>query len=405
MFFTPPTQKRIYLDFAASTPLHPEVLSVMLPFLGNSFGNPSAIHSEGQKSRNAIEESRQKVATVLGLRPTGITFTSGGTESNNLAIIGLFKKLHASGRAYSDMEMITTKLEHPSISELIPTLEEKGVIVKLLEVNAEGKIQVPALEKLLSTKTVLVTFAYANSEVGVVQSVARLARVIRKFEKENATKIFLHIDAAQAPLWLPCKLEALGVDMMSLDVGKCCGPKGIGILAKREGVELSSVAFGGGQEQGLRPGTENVAGVAGAAKALELAQSGFQSRAEKVSKVRDEFFKMMNSYLTNVSINGALGEDRLANNINISLVGFDTEFAVVYLDSKGVAASTKSACAGAGSGLSTVVFAMIGDIERAKSTLRLTLGEEGTVEDMKEVLEILKKYQEKMSGIDLVTNN
>lgn len=399
MFFTRPSKKRIYLDYAAATPLHPEVLTAMMPFLENSFGNPSAIHSEGQKNRNTMEESRQKVATILGLRPTGITFTSGGTESNNLAILGLLKKLNLDGLDYIDMEVITTKLEHPSILELLPTLEDMGVTVKFLEVNEEGKIQVPALEKILTTKTVLVTFAYANSEVGVVQSVARLARVVRKFEKENNIKLFLHIDAAQAPLWLPCKLEALGVDIMSLDVGKCCGPKGIGVLAKREGVELSSVSFGGGQEQGLRPGTENVAGVVGAAKALELAQSNFQKRTEKVSKVRDEFFKLMESYLEKVSINGAMGEDRLANNINISLIGFDTEFAVVYLDSKGIAASTKSACAGAGSGLSTVVLAMTGDSERAKSTLRLTLGEESTVSDMKEVLEMLKKYQEKMSSV------
>jgi cysteine desulfurase len=399
MLFSQPSQKRIYLDYAAATPLHPEVLSVMLPFLENSYGNPSAIHAEGQKNRNAIEESRQQVATTLGLRPSGIVFTSGGTESNNLAILGLLKKLNEEGLPYVEMEVVTTKLEHPSITELVPTLEKMGVIVKFLEVNEGGKIKVESLEKILTPKTTLVTFAYANSEVGVVQAVSRLARVIRKFEKENNSKVYLHIDAAQAPLWLPCKLESLGVDLMSLDVGKCCGPKGVGILAKREGVNLASASFGGGQEQGLRPGTENVAGVVGAAKALELAQRYFSDRVAEVSEVRDYFFKHVDVYLEKVVVNGVLGEDRLANNINISLIGLDSEYAVVYLDKNGVAASTKSACAGAGSGISTVVFAMTNDKERATSTLRLTLGDESTVEDMREVLSILKNYQEKMSQL------
>lgn len=403
MLLSQPAKKRIYLDYAAATPLHPEVLSVMLPFLENSFGNPSAIHSEGQKNRKVIEDSRQQVATTLGLRPSGIIFTSGGTESNNLAVLGLFKKLNEEGHPYAEMEVVTTKLEHPSISELLPTLEKMGVALKFLEVNEGGKIKVDSLEKILTPKTTLVTFAYANSEVGVVQSVSRLARVIRKFEKENNSKIFLHIDAAQAPLWLPCKFEALGVDMMSLDVGKCCGPKGMGVLAKREGVNLASVSFGGGQEQGLRPGTENVAGVVGAAKALELAQRDFEDRVADVSEVRDYFFEHAHEYVERVVINGAKGEDRLANNINISLIGFDTEYAVVYLDKNGVAASTKSACAGAGSGISTVVLAMTNDKERAASTLRLTLGEDSTVEDMKEVLLILKKYQEKMFTADIIS--
>jgi cysteine desulfurase len=398
MFFTKKPQKRIYLDYAAATPLHKEVLASMLPFLENSFGNPSAIHAEGQKNRNAVEAARQSVATTLGIRPNGVIFTSGGTESNNIATLGYINNLHKKGTPYQDMEVLTTKLEHPSISEIIPVLEKLGVLVKYLDVNKEGKIQIQSLEQNLISKTVLVTFAYANSEVGVVQSVSRLARVIKKYEKENHTNIALHIDAAQAPLWLSCKLEALGVDMMSLDVGKCGGPKGLGILAKREGVEVSSVVFGGGQEGGVRPGTENVASIVGAAKALELAQKDFVKRVEQVGKVRDEFFALMDSYLKNVFINGALGEDRLANNINISLIGFDTEYAVVYLDKNGVAASTKSACAGAGSGESAVVLTMTGDKERAKSTLRLTLGEDSTTSDMKTVLEILKKYQEKMAG-------
>jgi cysteine desulfurase len=182
----------------------------------------------------------------------------------------------------------------------------------------------------------------------VVQNVSRLARVVRQFEKENQLKIFVHIDAAQAPLWLPCELERLGVDIMSLDTGKCNGPKGVGVLATRGNFNLTPILFGGGQEQGLRPGTENVMGIVGAAKALEIAQTTYQQRAVSVSKVRDEFISKLKGTLTEVKINGPVGENRLANNINISLPKTDTEYLVIYLDNHGVAASTKSACAGAG---------------------------------------------------------
>ncbi len=396
MFSLRPSKKRIYLDHAAATPLHLEVKEAMLPFLENSFGNPSAVHEEGVKARQAVEVARLKVATVLGIRPTGIIFTSGGTESNNLAILGLVKKLQKDGLPYSEMEIITTEIEHPSISALLPMLRELGVTIRFAAVDSEGKITVPALEAVLSAKTVLVTFAYANSEVGVVQSVSRLARTIRQSQKKNGTKIYIHVDAAQAPLWLPCTLERLGVDMMSLDTGKCNGPKGIGVLATCGGVTLLPILFGGGQEQSLRPGTENVAGIVGAAKALELAQATYQDRAEAVSAVRDEFITLLSEAIPEVLLNGPEGESRLANNINISLPKFDTEYAVVYLDARGVAASTKSACAGAGGGESKVVSVMTGDKARAKSTLRLSLGADTTRAEMETVLDILLEFRDKM---------
>lgn len=396
MFSLRPQKKRIYLDHAAATPLHPEVKKVMLPFLENSFGNPSAVHEEGVKARQAVEAARLSVATVLGVRPTGIIFTSGGTETNNLAILGLVKKLQKDGFSYSEMEIITTEIEHPSISTLLPILREMGITIRFVAVDSEGKITVPALEAVLTSKTVLVTFAYANSEVGVIQPVSRLARTIRQSEKKNGTKIYVHVDAAQAPLWLPCTLERLGVDMMSLDTGKCNGPKGIGVLATCGGVTLLPILFGGGQEQGLRPGTENVAGIVGAAKALELAQATYLKRAEAVSAVRDEFITLLREAIPEVLLNGPEGESRLANNINISLPKFDTEYAVVYLDSRGVAASTKSACAGAGGGESKVVSVMTGDSARAKSTLRLSLGVDTTRAEMEIVLDILLEFREKM---------
>ena len=395
-------KRRIYLDTAAATPVRKEVRAAMLPYLENEFGNPSAIHAEGIAARTAVESSRQKVATTLGIRPEGVLFTSGGTESNNLAILGRLKYLaRKEGIAYSDMEVVTTRIEHPSILSLIPVIEATGVTVRFVEVDEEGKITVAALEKVLSPKTVLVTFAYANSEVGVVQSVSRLVRTVRQFEKTHthSRRIVVHIDAAQAPLWLPCSLTSLGVDMMSLDVGKCNGPKGVGMLALRGNVPLLPILYGGGQEQGLRPGTENVANIVGSATALALAQADYKERAASVSKLRDSFIDLLTEALPEVLLNGPQGEDRLANNINISLPKLDTEYAVVYLDAQGIAASTKSACAGAGGGESTVVSTMTGNSERAKSTLRLSLSADTTLADAKATVTALVRFKNKMNEL------
>ena len=395
-------KRRIYLDTAAATPVRKEVRAAMLPYLENEFGNPSAIHAEGIAARSAVESSRQKVATTLGIRPEGVLFTSGGTESNNLAILGRLKYLaRKEGIAYSDMEVVTTRIEHPSILSLIPVIEATGVTVRFVEVDEEGKITVAALEKVLSPKTVLVTFAYANSEVGVVQSVSRLVRTVRQFEKTHthSRRIVVHIDAAQAPLWLPCSLTSLGVDMMSLDVGKCNGPKGVGMLVVRGNVPLLPILYGGGQEQGLRPGTENVANIVGSATALALAQADYKERAASVSKLRDSFIDLLTEALPEVLLNGPQGEDRLANNINISLPKLDTEYAVVYLDAQGIAASTKSACAGAGGGESTVVSTMTGNSERAKSTLRLSLSADTTLADAKATVTALVRFKNKMNEL------
>jgi len=403
MFFIPWTKrqpKRIYLDYAAATPLLVEVKKAMEPFLTDYFANPSAIHQEGSQAKQAIVKARQDIATTLGVRPGGVTFTSGGTESNNLAIIGLVNRLHREdGLPYNQMEILTTRLEHPSVLAVLPILRNTGVQINVVEVDREGKITLPALSAALTTKTVLVTFAYANSEIGVIQPVHRLVREIRRFEKKLQRKINIHLDAAQAPLWLPCRLPDLGVDLMSLDVAKCGGPKGVGLLARHGDVPLLPILYGGGQEEGLRPGTENVAGIVGAATALRLAQNTYKTRAEKVSAVRDNFFRLLPQFLPEAIVNGPLAESRLANNINFSLPGFDTEYAVVYLDKHGIAASTKSACAGAGGGESTVVLAISGDNKRAKSTLRLSLGEETAEGDLKAVIVILQKYLKKMFNL------
>lgn len=393
-------KKRIYLDYAAATPLDTKVAALMRPWETANFANPSAIHKEGVKARQAVEDARQQVATTLGIRKEGVLFTGSGTESNNLALLGYVKHLaRAQGVAYGDMEIVTTRLEHPSVGTLMPILEATGVKVKYVKVDETGVIASTALTEVLSEKTVLVTFAYANSEIGVVQPVARLSRVVREAEKRFGTKIAIHLDAAQAPLWLSCEMARLGVDMLTLDAGKCFGPKGVGVLAWRGGVEFLPIMYGGGQEQGLRPGTESVASIVGAAAAIAGSQSGYLKRAAAVCKVRDEAIELLFRELPGAVLNGPVGEDRLANNINISIPGFDTEYAVVYLDTHGVAASTKSACAGAGGGESVVVKEISGDSARASSTIRFTLGPKSTVSDMARVADILKRFCAKMNTL------
>lgn len=395
MFWKTP-QKRIYLDHAAATPVRPEVVQAMLPYLTEAYGNPSAIHTEGAQGRQAVENARTTIARLTRTRPEDLVFTSCGTESNNLTIYGYLRFLtETHGRAFTDCEIVSTRLEHPSVLEVLGHVESHGVVVKFVDVDADGKILLPSLQAALSPKTVLVTFAYANSEVGVVQDVHRLARVVKKYARETEQEIVVHLDASQAPLWLSCELDRLGVDLMTLDVGKCCGPKGVGMLVRRHGVELMPIMLGGGQEGGLRAGTENVAAIVGAATAFEIAQAGWVARSEQVQQLRDTFIEQLCA-LPGVVLNGSK-ENRLANNVNISLPGFDTEYAVVMLDKAGIAASTKSACSGAGSGQSGVVYELTKDAARAAATIRFSLGEETTEKDIEKVVETLRGFIEKMS--------
>lgn len=397
MKFLRKKKKRIYLDYAAATPVRIEVQQVMKPYEDRFFANASAIHQEGVTVRNAIESARERLARILKIRPTGIVFTGSGTESNNLAILGAVEARHETGVSYGDMEIISTKLEHPSIGKVLEYVEKLGVKVRYMDVDEDGLIKVPTLHALLTEQTVIVSFAYANSEIGTVQEVGKLARIVRAFEVKNDTRILVHVDAAQAPLWLPCQLDGLLVDILTLDAGKCYGPKGVGVLAMRHGVVLSPVLHGGPQERGLRPATENTVGIVGAVEAIVLAQEGKVKRANKVSILRDKMFVALN-HIDKVVINGSK-EHRVANNINISIPGLDSEFAVVSLDVAGIACSTKSACSGADGDGSSVVLEISGDTDRSTSTIRFSLGEETTSRDVLTAVEVLRKHVIKMRMI------
>jgi cysteine desulfurase len=392
LFNKKPKVSRVYLDHAAATPLVPEVWSVMETLYKTEYGNPSAIHAEGVSGKRHIESARSMIAKVLEIPAEGVVFTSGGTESNNLAIVGWVERLYQTGRPYTDMEIISTAIEHPATRNTLAMLQKRGVVVHEVAVDGVGRVNQEALRGLLSPRTVLVTVAYVNSEVGTVELIGALGRIVTAARGEIAPDVLFHVDAAQAPLWLPCVLPHLRVDMMSFDAGKCGGPKSAGVLAIRKGVTVSPILFGGPQERGLRPGTESVPLIVGGATALVRAQTGWRMRAIAVAAVRDAGIALINEKLPRVVLNGAMGDSRVSNNINISIPGIDSEFAVVVLDTHGVAASTKSACSSAGSGGSIVVQAITGDAARAASTIRFTLGEDTTIAHIQRAVEILEQH-------------
>lgn len=391
-------KSRVYLDFAAASPLGREAIEAMRPYLGSLFANPSAIHDEGRKARAAVSGARDLVARTIHVRPEFVNFTSGGTESNNLAIIGYLESLHEKGRAYDSMEILTTKIEHPSVTNAVAELKRKGVNVSYLPVTETGAVSVQDVSKIISEKTVLCTLAYINSEIGTIQPLHALKKVLREGEKKFNTIIALHLDAAQAPFWVSCQFDSLGADLLSLDMGKCGGPKGIGVLVRSRRVNISPILFGGNQEDGLRPGTENVMGIVGGAAALAAAQSAHKKLSTKVAHVRDEGIKILTA-IEGVVLNGATGEERVANNINVSIIGLDTEFLAVVLDKNGFAVSTKSACSGAGGGASTVVLETTRDAARANSTLRITLGPKNTVAQIQAVARIIANHQHQMAQL------
>ena len=388
-----PNKKRIYLDYASATPIRKEVAEKMQPYFGDTYGNAGAIHREGVQARKAIENARAELAKTLRVRPSGIVFTGSGTESNNLAIIGVIETCRKRGVVYEDMEVVSTRLEHASVLQVLEHLQSLGVVVRYAHTDEYGLIETTSFTECLTPKTVLVVLGYVNSEIGVVQHVSKLTRIVRAYEKKHGTSVLVHADAAQAALWLSCALDALAVDTLALDAGKCYGPKGVGVLVLKQGVTLVPYFFGGSQEHGLRPGTENTASIVGAVDALVRAQKNYVVRAKKVSILRDVFISQLLT-VPGVVLNGS-HEDRVANNVNISIAGIDSEFAVIVLDEQGIACATKSACGGAKGDGSAVVEAITGDKTRAMSTLRFTLGEETTLAELTHTTVILRVHIEK----------
>jgi cysteine desulfurase len=391
-----------YCDYAAATPVSPAVMWRMARAQWRYFANPSAVHQPGAAAAAVIADSRQQLARALGVRAAEITYTASGSEANNLAVRGVIEAKVAAGARYDELSIVTTRTEHPSVLAVVAALAARGVRVDYLPVTNEGYIDGAALKARLAAPATLVSFAYANSEVGVVQPVRRLVRAIKQVQPNT----LVHLDAAQAPLWLTCNRHQLGVDLLSLDAGKCNGPKGVGVLVATETVALAPVIYGGGQERGRRAGTENIAGIVGATLAIVAAQATYETRRARVYPKTQALVQALTKHVPGVVFNGPAFTDsvdtlqRLPNNVHISLPGFDTEYAVIYLDTHRIAASTKSACSGAGGGRSEVVYEMTGDTALASSTIRFSLDPKLKGDFARHIAQTLVEFCELQQRVD-----
>lgn len=386
--------KRVYLDYASAMPVDPAVFSVVKSHILAYFGNPGAHHEEGRTAKDALEKARCKVAEVVQVKKEEVFFTSGATEANTLAIVGHIEGLRKQGRTYRDMHVVTSAIEHVNVLKSVEALKEKGVLVSIVFPNEEGIITPESVTEVLTNKTVLVSIQYVNSEIGTVMPLRKIKQAVSKFN----TDIVVHADAAQAALFLPVLLERVGVDMMVLDGQKFGGPRGVGVLIKRRGVALAPLLFGGGQEGGMRPGTESVALAAGFAHALAHAQKEQVRRAKDITLLRNWTMNEIEKEISGVVVNGGK-ENRVANNINISVLGRDSEYLAALLDKKGYAVSTKTTCdSGEGQG-SDVVRLITGDEAHARTTLRITLGPATTKRDMGGFVKALKE------GVEFLDEN
>ncbi len=367
--------RRIYLDHAATTPLHPEVREAMLPCLGERFGNPSSIYGEGREARKAVEQARSQVAEALGAEPDEIYFTSGGTEADNLALLG-------AARARGGGHIVTTAIEHHAVLEPCHYLERMGYQVTLLPVDGKGLVDPGEVRKAITPSTFLVSVMHANNEIGTVQPIEEVSAVCRE------AGVYLHTDAVQTLGALDESVDGMGVDLLSVSAHKLYGPKGTGCLYARRGTKLEGILLGGGQERKMRSGTENVAGIVGLGVAMALAASERIRISERILSLRERLIDGILERVPYTSLNGDR-ERRLPNNANFLFDYVEGEAICLKLDLEGIAASTGSACSSESGEASHVLLALGIPREKAHGSLRLTLGRENTPEDVDYVLEKL----------------
>ena len=361
--------KPIYLDYNATTPHDPEVIAAMRPFLEVEFGNPSSSHLYGNAPQKAVAESRRQVAGLLNCRPEEITFTSGGTESNNHAIKGV-------ADAYGDKgnHIITSRIEHPAILEVCEYLEKNGMDVTYLPVDSQGLVSGSAVEGAITTRTILITIMHANNEVGTIQPIGEIARIAK------AHGVLLHTDAAQSVGKIPTAVDALGVDLLSMAGHKVYAPKGVGALFIRGGVKPARLMHGAGQESGRRPGTENVLEIVGLGKACEIAERDMDRNMTHMQHMRDRLYKEIKKRRGHVRVNGH-PQKRLPNTLSISFEGLEANRILDHISSR-VAASAGAACHADTIEVSEVLRAMDVPLNWAKGTLRLTTGRRTTEFDI-----------------------
>jgi cysteine desulfurase len=368
---------RVYLDHNATTPVEPEVLEAMLPYLSGEFGNAASIHSFGQRARAAVETARESVAALIGARPQEIVFTSGGTESDNHAIFGIVEAAGGHGK-----HVITTAIEHEAVLNTCQALEKQGVSVTYLSVDREGRIDLEALRHAMCPKTVLITIMHANNELGTVQPLEEIGRIAAEAD------VYFHTDAVQSAGKLPIDVRAMGVDLLSVSGHKLYAPKGIGALYIKSGTRLCQLLYGGHHQRGFRPGTENVAGIVGLGKAAEMARRSLAEDAKRVIALRDKLEDGLLARVPDSSVNGGRSP-RTPNTTNVLFHGVEGEALVIALDLKGLACSTGAACSSGAVEPSHVLTAIGHPPEEARASLRFSLGRHTTSEDIDIALQVV----------------
>jgi cysteine desulfurase len=390
---------KIYFDHSATTPLSSEVFEEMKPYFSEKFGNSSSLHFFGQEAKAALEDARKLVADVLVCSPAEIYFTSGGTESDNLALKGIIKSLEVKGHKYP-FHIITSKIEHPAILNTAEELESLGVEVTYLNVDSDGLINADEIKKEIKDNTVLISVMYANNEVGTIQPIEEISKVVlaTRETRENGLPIYLHTDAVQVGSYLSLNTKELGVDLMSLSGHKFYGPKGVGVLFRKKGVFLEPIQVGGGHERGLRSGTENIPGIIGFAKALVLAEKNKANNFKKVEELRDYLIKGMFAKIEDISLTGH-PKKRLPNLASFLIKRIEGESMLINLDLKGVAVSTGSACSSGSLEPSHVLKALGLPLEEVHGSIRISLGIHNTKQEIDYFLEVFPPIVEKLRAL------
>ena len=376
--------KRVYLDHNATTPVAPEVLAAMLPYLTEEFGNASSIHAFGQNARGAVEEARLSIAALLGARGPEIMFTSGGTESNTWAILG------AVAAAPGEIKhVITSAIEHAAVLDPCKALAERGVELTILLVDRDGTVNPEDVRHAIRRETVLITLMLANNEIGTIEPIEEIGKIAAE------KGILFHTDAVQAAGKIPIDVERLQVDLLSISAHKFCGPKGVGVLYVRPGTQLEPLLYGGHSERDRRPGTEDVAAIAGMGKAAELARAGMRQESDRVRLLRDRLEQELLRRVPQCWINGVRAP-RTPNTTNMTFPFIEGEAMVIALDLKGIACSTGAACSSGAVEPSHVLLALGLAPEDARATLRLSLGHQTTEEEIDFALETIPPVIERL---------
>jgi cysteine desulfurase len=374
---------RIYLDHAATTPTHPEVVKAMLPYFSSAFGNPSTLYSYGQEARKAVEEARNKIASLINAQSEEIVFTSGGTEADNFAIKGVVYANEHKGN-----HIITTPIEHHAVLEPCKFLEKRGFSVTYLPVDNQGLVDPQDIKNAITDKTILISIMHANNEVGTIEPISALGKIA------NERGIIFHTDAVQTVGHIPMDVDKLRVDLLSMSAHKFYGPKGIGALYIRKGTKLAPFIHGGEQEKGQRAGTENTPGIIGFGKAVEIAIEEMTKEGTRLSHLRDKFIKGLLEQIEQIQVNGHPTK-RLPNNINVTIDSARADLVLLNLETEWIYASSGSACSSSNAEPSHVLLALGLSPEQARSSLRFTLGRETTESDIERVLEVLPRIIDK----------